>query len=78
MKLTEIELLAALENLRICHPDNDHILRVASAIVASCFGYTSRIEWTEKALNLGLVEYGLNNGETAKLNYKRLMDKLDS
>ena len=39
MKLTELELLAALENLRIRHPESVYILRVASGIVAKCFGY---------------------------------------
>lgn len=39
MKLTELELLAALENLHIRHPADDHILRIASSIVANCFGY---------------------------------------
>lgn len=79
MKLTDIELLAALENLRIQHSDDDYILRVASAIVAKCFGYNDRVEWTEKVAESGLVKYGLyNDTEAAKLNYKKLMKKLDA
>lgn len=76
MKLTELELLAALENLRIRHSESDYILRVASGIVAKCFGYDDRIEWTEKVADAGLVEY--RDSSKAEKHYKELMDKLDN
>lgn len=78
-KITEIELLAILENLRISHPNDDYILRVASAIVAKSFGYNSRADWTEKVREAELVEYGpIDSIEKAQVNYKKLMDNLDS
>lgn len=74
--MTNIEVLAVLENLRIRHPENDHILRVASACVAACFGYKRRLDWTGELSRLGLVDY--SDPMAAELNYKRLMDKADS
>ena len=78
MLISELELLAALENLRIMNPNDDYILRVASATVAKSFGYDSRAEWTEKLDDSGLVEYGIyDNIDKAKENYKSIMQKLE-
>lgn len=83
MKLTDIELLAAPENLRIIHANdkpqnNDWILRVASAIVAHNCGYNDRATWTAQLRENGLVKYGLwEDAEQAKEIYKNLMEKLD-
>ena len=74
--MTNLEILAILENLRLRHPESDHILRVASACVAVCFGYKSRVSWTGELSRLGLVDY--NDRTAADLNYKRLCDKADS
>lgn len=74
--MTELEILAILENLRIRHPENDHILRVASACVAVCFGFKRRTDWTSELSRLGLVDYA-NHG-AAEINYQRLLDKADS
>lgn len=74
--MENIEILAILENLRIRHPESDHILRVASACVAVCFGYRSRADWTRDLSRLGLVDY--SNLNAAEVNYKRLLDKADS
>ena len=73
--MENIEILAILENLRIRHPESDHILRVASACVAVCLGYKSRADWTGECARLGLVDY--SNTAAAELNYKRLLDKAD-
>ena len=80
MKLTDIELLAALENLRIKGGDiDDYSIRVASAIIAKNLGYNSRAEWTEKVRESGLVKYGIcDDKESAEANYTYLMGKLDS
>ena len=74
--MTNLEILAILENLRLRHPESDHIMRVASACVAVCFGYKSRIAWTGELSRLGLVDYG--DLSAAELNYKRLCDKADA
>ena len=74
--MSNIEILAILENLRLRHPENDHILRVASACVAACFGYKRRADWTGECVRLGLVDY--TNREAAELNYKLLLDKADA
>ena len=71
--MEKIEILAILENLRIRYPDHDHILRVASACVAACFGYTCRAEWTGECARLGLVDYN-DHGNAAEVNYFRLMN----
>lgn len=84
MRLTDLELLATLENLRLCKwntPESpDYIIRVCSAIVAENAGYKSRIEWTEAAANAGLVDYAplsaIETAEQAKANYKKLNDKM--
>lgn len=73
--MTNLEILAILENLRIRHPESDHILRVASACVSVCLGYKSRADWTSECARLGLVDY--SNTASAELNYKRLLDKAD-
>lgn len=73
--MENIEILAILENLRIRHPENDHILRVASACVAVCLGYRSRADWTGECARLGLVDY--SDISAAELNYKRLLEKAD-
>ena len=75
--MSNLEILAVLENLRLRHPENDHILRVASACVAACFGYRCRADWTSELSRLGLVDYS-DHGSAAELNYKRLMDKADA
>lgn len=74
--MSNLEILAILENLRLRHPESDHILRVATACVAACFGYTRRVDWTSVVSRLGLVDY--TDPMSAELNYKRLMDKADS
>lgn len=74
--MTNLEILAILENLRLRHPESDHILRVASACVAVCFGFKSRAGWTGEILRDGLVDY--TNLDMAELNYKRLLDKADA
>lgn len=75
--MDNIEILAVLENLRLRYPEHDHILRVASACVAACFGYKCRADWTGELSRLGLVDYA-DHGGAAEVNYKRLMDKADS
>ena len=74
--MSNIEILAVLENLRLRHPENDCILRIATACVASCFGYIRRTDWTAELSRLGLVDY--NDISAADLNYKRLLDKADT
>lgn len=74
--MTNLEVLAVLENLRIRHPESDHILRVASACVAACFGYKRRTDWTGELSRLGLVAYG--DSMAAEINYQRLMCKADN
>lgn len=74
--MSNLEILAVLENLRLRYPEHDHILRLASACVAACFGFRSRVEWTGELSRLGLVDYN-NPFGTADLNYKRLLDKAD-
>ena len=87
MKLTDIELLAALENLRIRYTNDkyasvDFVLRVASAIVAKNCGYNARADWTKFVRNAGLVDYdpwgALTMAVTAEINYRKLMEKLDT
>jgi hypothetical protein len=73
--MDNIEILAILENLRLRHPENDHILRVASACVAVCFGYRSRTDWTGECVRLGLVNY--SDLSSAEINYQRLLCKAD-
>ena len=81
MKLTDIELLAALENLRIGYQYrdiDDYTIRIVSAIVAKNLGYKDRAEWTEKVSESGLVKYEIcDDTEAARANYLRLMEKLD-
>lgn len=74
--MSNIEILAVLENLRLRYPEHDHILRVASACVAACFGYKCRADWTGELSSLGLVDY--NDHGAAEINYERLMEKADS
>jgi hypothetical protein len=74
--MENIEILAILENLRLRHPEYDHILRVASACVAVCFGYNCRADWTGECSRLGLVDY--SNFASAEINYMRLLNKADS
>lgn len=74
--MTNLEILAVLENLRLIHPEHDRILRLASACVATCFGFRSRMEWQSELSRLGLVDYSNPFGK-ADLNYKRLLDKAD-
>ena len=73
--MENIEILAILENLRLRHPENDHILRVASACVAACFGYRSRADWTGECVRLGLVDY--TDRSAAEINYQRILTKAD-
>ena len=75
--MSYLEILAILENLRLRHPENDHILRVATACVAVCFGYRSRADWSSQLSQLGLVDYS-DPGTAAEINYKRLLDKADA
>lgn len=79
MKLTELELLAILENLRIIKgEDDDYILRLVSGIVAEYFGYSNRADWSGEVRRVGLVK---NDGlyddyDAAKVNYEKLLNKL--
>lgn len=73
--MTNIEILAILENLRLRNPDDDGILRVASACVATCFGYQTRAQWKEECRSLGLVDY--NDPFAAELNYQKLLEKAE-
>ncbi len=76
--ISELEILAALDNLRIMNPNDDYILRVATAVVARAFGYENRAEWTEKLDESGLVEYGIyDNIDKARENYNSIMKKLE-
>lgn len=80
-KLTDLEVLAALENLRIykqrSNDSIDNIIRVCSAIVARNAGFESRTDWTEAISSIGLVDYGImsrtEEEETARENYKKIM-----
>lgn len=73
--MTNIEILAILENLRLRNPNDDGILRVASACVATCFGYRTRAEWKEECQHLGLVDY--SDPFAAELNYQKLLEKAE-
>ena len=73
--MENIEILAVLENLRLRHPENDGILRVASACVAACFGCQSRAAWTEECKRLGLVDY--SDKAAAEINYQKLLKKAE-
>lgn len=73
--MENIEILATLENLRLRHPNDDSILRIASACVAVCFGYQSRAEWSEACERLGLVDY--SDKATAEINYQKLLKKAE-
>lgn len=75
--MSNLEILAVLENLRLRSPEHDYILRLATACVAACFGYSSRTVWTGELSRLGLVDYADPCG-TAGMNYKRLMDKANA
>lgn len=75
--MSNLEILAILENLRLRYPEHDHIMRVATACVARCFGFRSRIDWTGELSRLGLVDYA-DHGHAADLNYQRLMEKADA
>lgn len=75
--MSNLEILAILENLRLRYPEHDHIMRVATACVARCFGFRSRIDWTGELSRLGLVDYA-DYGCAAEINYFRLMEKADA
>lgn len=84
MRLTDLELLAMMENVRLYKWDSaespDYIIRLCAAIVAENAGYKSRIDWTESAADAGLVDYmpldAVGRARQAKENYKKLNDKL--
>lgn len=86
MRLTDIEILSALENLRIRKINSvespEHIIRICSAIIAKNAGYSSREEWTKDAVAAGLVKYfptdRQEEAEQAKLQYFELMSKLNA
>lgn len=80
--LEDIEILAALENLRIRigqRKDADYALRVASAIVAESIGYKGRSEWSSLLREQGLTasEYDPDGIERAEVLYNCAMGKLD-
>lgn len=75
--MSNLEILAVLENLRLRYPEHDHILRLASACVAACFGFRPRLVWTDELSRLGLVDYS-DHGYAAEVNYHNLMQKADS
>ena len=75
--MENIETLALLENLRLRHPENDWILRIATACVAICFGYEGRVTWEKELVERGLVNYS-DNGESAELLYAELVEKARS
>lgn len=83
MKPNDLELLAALENMRLSHPNtfDDYAMRLVCAVVADNCGYKDRNSWIVKLQAAGLVEYKIDRQEereTAKQNYKRLMEKMKS
>lgn len=73
--MEKIEIMAVLENLRLRYPNDDSILRIASACVAACFGYQSRAAWTKECARLGLVDY--SNKDAAEINYQKLLKKAE-
>lgn len=75
--MSNLEILAILENLRLRYPEHDYIMRVASACVARCFGYHTRNDWTGELSRLGLVDYA-DYGCAAEMNYFRLIEKADA
>lgn len=82
-KISDTELLAALENLRLKKWNStespDYILRVATAIVAANIGYKSRSEWSEELQRLGLIEYKVSQvaaAEAAAVKYEMFMSRL--
>lgn len=80
--LEDIEILAALENLRIRigqKEDADYALRVASAIVAEAIGCKGRAEWASRLREMGLTasEYDPDGKDRAEVLYNCAMGKLD-
>lgn len=80
--LEDIEILAALENLRIKigrKEDADYALRVASAIVANAIGYKDRYTWAHQLREQGLTasEYDPDGKDRAEILYNCAMGKLD-
>lgn len=73
----KLEILAALDNERIIHPNDDFVFRLACAVVAKGFGYKSRADWTDKVREKKLVDYGIYGDDTekAKENYKAIIKK---
>lgn len=77
----KLTILAALEAyVRKCRvtrsnnglDDAEHGARICSAIVAKAFGYDSRIVWTEKASEEGLLDDSLFTEEDLKKQYEKL------
>ena len=61
--LNKVRVLALLEAYRLYENHKkeinvDHVLRVASAIVADAFGFSSRADWCDEINKLKLVDYG--------------------
>lgn len=80
--LEDIEILAALENLRIRigqKEDADYALRVASAIVAEAIGYKDRYTWSSRLRKQGLTasEYDPDGKDRAEVLYNCAMGKLE-
>lgn len=80
--LEDIEILAALENLRIRigqRESADFALRVASAIVAEAIGYKARAEWASRLRELGMTasEFNADGMNRAEILYNCAMGKLD-
>lgn len=80
--LTDLEVLAQLENLRLTKWDSrenaDYILRVATAVVASAMGYKDRAEWETDLRKASLVTYSFDAvgaAECAGKEYRRLTQK---
>lgn len=80
--LSDLEVLAALENLRLTKwnstEDPDFILRVVTAVVAHGMGYSSRVDWTHDLKENGLVHYDVDvveQAEKAKKMYEDLIGR---
>lgn len=80
--LEDLEILAALENLRIGigqKEDADFALRAASAIIAKAIGYTSRHEWASYLRELDMIgsDRSSEGKDRAESLYNYTMGKLD-
>ncbi len=78
--MKDLEVLAALENLRLMHENGkesaDLVLRFATAVVAEAMGFGGRADWTRVLKNECLVNYdgfGEDKVEIARRHYEELV-----